>query len=197
MEFLAEDVSKLEEPTSGELGAWYEKNKARFVLPPRVSFRHVYLSPDRRGGSAHADAERALARLAGKPMDSPSAATAGDPFMFQDYYGDRSFDELAKAFGPQFARAVVGLQPGAWAGPIESGYGWHVVFVESLTPERMPAYEEIEADVKAAWLEDHRDEVRSRMYETMRTHYEVVLPTTSARDSAAATSARPVQVTPN
>src|SRR5207344_232 len=96
MEFLAEDVSKLEEPTSRELGAWYEKNKARFVLPPRVSFRHVYFSPDRRGGSTHGDAERALTRLAGKPMDSPGAAT-GDPFMFQDYYGDRSFDELAKA----------------------------------------------------------------------------------------------------
>ena len=78
------------------------------------------------------------------------------------------FDELAKAFGPQFARALVGVKPGAWAGPIESGYGWHVVFVESLTPERIPTYEEVEADVKAAWLEDHRDEVRSRMYETMR-----------------------------
>ena len=79
MEFLAEDVSKLEEPTSGELGAWYEKNKARFVLPPRVSFRHVYFSPDRRGGSAHADAERALARLAGKPMDSARRGDGGRP----------------------------------------------------------------------------------------------------------------------
>ena len=195
MEFLAEDVSKLEEPKADELSAWYEKNKARFALPPRVSFRHVYFSPDRRGGSARADAERALARIAGKPMDSPAAATAGDPFMFQDYYGDRSFDELAKAFGPRFARALVGMKPGAWAGPIESGYGWHVVFVESLTPERIPAFEEVEADVKTAWLEDHRDEVRSRMYEAMRAHYEVVLPAPrERRDAPAATGTRPADI---
>jgi len=197
MEFLAEDVSRLEEPKPDQLSVWYEKNKARFALPPRVSFRHVYFSPDRRGASAGTDAERALARLAGQPMASPGAATAGDPFMFQDYYGDRSFDELAKAFGPQFAHALVGLKPGAWAGPIESGYGWHVVYVESLTPERIPTYEEIESDVKAAWLEDHRDEVRSRMYETMRTHYEVVLPAPHAGNTAGESTTHPVEIRPN
>jgi hypothetical protein len=197
MEFLAEDVSKLEEPKSGELSAWYEKNKARFALPPRVSFRHAYFSPDRRGQNARADAERVLPRVTGKPMDWPGAMTAGDPFMFQDYYGDRSFDDLAKAFGPQFARALVGVKPGAWAGPIESGYGWHVVFVESFTPERVPAYEEVAADVKAAWLEDHRDEVRRRMYEAMRAHYEVVVPPSPAwRDARAAIGIGPGDIEP-
>jgi peptidyl-prolyl cis-trans isomerase C len=197
MEFLAEDVSKLEEPKSDELRAWYEKNKARFALPARASFRHVYFSPDRRGESVRADAERALGRLAGGPMDSPGAAAAGDRFMFQDYYGDRSVDELAKAFGPRFARALVGVKPGAWAGPIESGYGWHVVFVESSTPERIPAYEEIEADVKAAWAEDHRSEVRSRMYEAMRAHYEVMVPAPrERRDAPAATGTRPPDTKP-
>jgi peptidyl-prolyl cis-trans isomerase C len=197
MEFLAEDVSKLEEPTSDELHAWYEKNKARFALPPRGSFRHVYFSPDRRGKSVRADAERALVRLAGASMNAPAAATAGDPFMFQNYYGDRSFDDLAKAFGPQFARALVGVKPGAWAGPIESGYGWHIVFVEWLTPERIPAYEEVAADVKTAWLEDHRDEVRRRMYESMRANYEVVLPTPrDRRDALAATGTRPADTEP-
>src|SRR4030095_5793963 len=154
MEFLAEDVSKLEEPKPGELKAWLEKNKERFALPPRISFRHVYFSPDRRGAMVRADAERALSQLAGKPMDSPGRAPVGDPFMFQQYYGDRPFDEIARQFGPRFARALVELTPGAWAGPIESGYGWHVVLAESLTPQRIPDYEEIEAEVKNAWIED-------------------------------------------
>lgn len=186
MEFLAEDVSKLEEPKPGELKAWYEKHKGRFALPPRVSFRHVYFSPDRRGAMVRADAERALSLLAGKPIDSPSIATAGDPFMFQQYYGDRSFDEIARQFGPRFARALVEITPGAWAGPIASGYGWHAVFTESVTPQRIPDYEEIEADVKTAWIEDRRNEVRSRMYEAMRARYDVVLPVPRDRPSAPA-----------
>lgn len=184
MEFLAEDVSKLEEPKPEVLKAWLEKNKERFTLPPRISFRHVYFSPDRRGAMVRADAERVLSQLAGKPMDAPGIETVGDPFMFQQYYGDRAYDDFARQFGPPFARALVQLPPGAWTGPIASGYGWHVVFVESLTPQRTPDYEEIEADVKSAWLEDRRNEVRARMYEAMRARYEVVLPARGYQPSA-------------
>ncbi len=176
MEFLAEDVSKLEVPQPGELKAWFEKNKDRFALPPRVSFRHIYFSPDRRGENVRADAERAHSELAGKPMDAPAVATAGDPFMFQQYYGDRPFDEIARQFGPQFARALVAVKPGAWTGPIASGYGWHVVFAESITPQRIPDFDDIEADVKSAWMEDRRNAVRVRLYDAMRARYEVVLP---------------------
>ena len=177
MEFLAEDVSKLEVSQPGELKAWFEKNKEQFALPPRISFRHVYFSPDRRGAMVRADAERGLSQLAGKPIDASAVATAGDPFMFQQYYGDRSFDEIARQFGPQFARALLDVTPGTWAGPIPSGYGWHVVFAESLTPQRIPDFEDIEPDVKAAWLENRRKEVRVRLYDAMRARYVVVLPT--------------------
>ncbi len=174
MDFLAEDVSKLEEPKPGELCSWYEQNKARFALPPRASFRHVYFSPDRRGTNARADAEGALAQFAGKPIDV--STTTGDPFMFQGFYGDRSLEVVAKEFGPPFARALAGIAPGAWAGPIESGYGWHLVFVDAMTPERVPDFDEIEAEVRSAWTEDKREQTRARLYETMRARYEVVLP---------------------
>jgi peptidyl-prolyl cis-trans isomerase C len=184
MEFLAEDVSKLEEPKPGELKAWFEKNGERFAMPPRVTFRHVYFSPDRRGAMVRTDAERALTQLTGKPMDSPSIATAGDPFMFQQFYGDRPFDEIARQFGPSFARALVQLTPGGWAGPIESGYGWHIVFAEAVTPQRVPDYEEIESEVKRAWMEDRRSEVKARMYQAMLARYEVVLPTQHQQQSA-------------
>ena len=174
MDFLAEDVSKLEEPKPGELRSWYEQNKARFALPPRASFRHVYFSPDRRGANTRADAEGALAQFAGKPIEV--AAAAGDPFMFQGFYGDRSLEVVAKEFGPPFARALAGINPGAWAGPIESGYGWHLVFVDAMTPQRIPDYDEIEAEVRTAWVEDQREQTKSRLYKTMRARYEVVLP---------------------
>jgi hypothetical protein len=176
MEFLAEDVSKLEVPQTGELKAWFEKNKERFALPARVSFRHIYFSPDRRGASVRTDAERAQRELVGMPMDAPAVAMAGDPFMFQQYYGDRPFDEIARQFGPQFAHSLVAVTPGAWAGPIASGYGWHVIFAESIAPERVPEFDDIEADVKSVWVEDHRNEVRARLYKAMLARYEVVLP---------------------
>jgi hypothetical protein len=97
MEFLFEDVAKLRTPTTDELKAWFAKHAERFAVPGRVTFGHVYFSPDRRGARARDDAARALTQIAGKPMDAPEATALGDPFMFQDYYGDRSADEIARA----------------------------------------------------------------------------------------------------
>jgi peptidyl-prolyl cis-trans isomerase C len=186
MEFLFEDVSALREPTREELKAWFEKNSVRFTLQPRASFRHLCFSPDRRGARAREDAARALDKLRGKPATAQQGAALSDPFMFQDYYPDRSFEEMAKLFGPRFAQALIQQQTGSWQGPIESGYGWHLVWVESLTPSRVPAFEEVEADVKTEWIADQRAETRRRAYEAMRARYEIVLPAPAEQDAFAA-----------
>jgi hypothetical protein len=176
MEFLFEDVAALREPAPGELESWFVTHAERFTLPARVTFRHVYFSPDRRGPQAREQAAAALAQIAHEPMDSPATARVGDPFMFQSFYGDRTPEDVAKAFGPGFARAVFAVAPGAWAGPIESGYGWHLVWVDAMTPARVPAFEEVEPDVRTAWIEDQREATREKAFEAMQKRYEVVLP---------------------
>ncbi len=177
MQFLAEDVAAAREPTTDELKSWYEKNSAKFfALPSRVSFRHLYFSPDRRGQRAREDAAQALGKLGGQPEDSKLASGLADPFMFQDYYRDRAPDYLGKEFGPQFAQAVEKLAPGSWQGPIESGFGWHLVFVDTVIPGRVPAFEEIESDVKTAWLGEQKALAWEKAYKEMRAKYTVLLP---------------------
>jgi parvulin-like peptidyl-prolyl isomerase len=176
MEFLFEDVAALRDPSTDVLRAWYERNAVSFALPARASLRHLYFSPDRRGERARDDAARALAQIAGAPLDAPIAESLGDPFMFQGYYGGRSSDEIARTLGPGFAQALFALAPGSWSGPIESGYGWHLVFVDSITASRTPALEEVEAEVRSAWVEEQREEVRARAFAVLRERYEVVLP---------------------
>jgi parvulin-like peptidyl-prolyl isomerase len=172
MQFLTEDIAASHEPTTAELKTWYEKNTSLFAMPGRVSFRHLYFSPDRRGARARDDAIKALARLAGQPEDSKLA----DPFMFQDYYRERSPEQLGKEFGPRFALEVAKLPPGSWQGPIESGLGWHLVFVDTLIPGRVPAFEEIEPEVKSAWLEEQKALGWQKSYRDMRAKYTVLLP---------------------
>ena len=176
MQFLAEDVAAAREPTTAELEAWFATNADKFALPNRVSFRHLYFSPDRRGNSAREDAAKALAQLAGQPEDTKLAESLADPFMFQDYYRDRAPDYLGKEFGPQFAQAVEKLPTGSWQGPIESGFGWHLVFVDTVIPGRVPDFEEIEADVKTAWLGEQKTLAWDKAYQEMRAQYTVLLP---------------------
>jgi hypothetical protein len=186
MEFLAEDVAAAHEPTAAELKAWFDKNSKKFALPSRYSFRHLYFSPDKRGKNAQGDAAKALAKIAGQPEDLKLAASLADPFMFQDYYGDRAPEAIAKEFGPQFAVSLEKLKPGSWQGPVESGYGWHLVFVDTVIPGRIPAFEEIEPDVKTAWLGEQKSEAWRKAYAEMRAKYSVYLPGPLDKQAASA-----------
>lgn len=184
MDFLAEDVSALREPTSADLKAWFEKNAERFALPPRASFRHLYFSPDKRGAQARVDAEQALANLSGATANDSAAAGLADRFMFQEYYADRSPEQLAKEFGPKFTRALFQLRHDVWEGPIESGYGWHLIWIDSVTSSRVPTFEEIEPKVKSEWLDEQRAESKHKMFETLRARYEVIVPRSVIKDAA-------------
>jgi peptidyl-prolyl cis-trans isomerase C len=176
MEFLSEDVAAAHEPTTQELKDWFAKNSPKFALPDRATFRHLFFGFDRRGQKAQIDASSVLVTISGLPEDSPVAKSLADPFMFQDYYGDRAPDQLAKEFGPSFATAIFKLKPGSWQGPIESGYGWHLIWIESIAPGRIPNFEEVEPDVKTAWLADQKAEQWHAAYAKMRAKYEVIAP---------------------
>ena len=114
--------------------------------------------------------------------------------MFQDYYADRTPEELEKDFGSQFAVSIQKVKPGSWQGPVESGYGWHLVFIDSVIPGRVPVFEEVESEVKTAWLADQKAMAWNKAYTTMRARYVVVLPPAAAKQSPAA-SASSVQAT--
>jgi parvulin-like peptidyl-prolyl isomerase len=90
---------------------------------------------------------------------------------------------LAKEFGPQFAVALERVKPGSWQGPIESGYGWHLVFIDTVIPGRIPALEEIEPDVKAAWLGEQKATAWQKAYTEMRAKYVVLLPGPSEKEA--------------
>ena len=193
MQFLAEDMAAAHEPTTKELMAWYEQNGDKFALPSRVSFRQLYFSPDRRGAQTYDDALRALAQLAGQPEDSQLTESLGDRFMYQDYYADKTSVSLAKDFGPQFAVAVSKLRPDSWQGPIESGYGWHLVYVDSLVPGRVPAFEEVAQDVKTAWLGAQKKAAWEKSYQDMRAKYTLLLPVPTDDATVSATAAMPAE----
>jgi peptidyl-prolyl cis-trans isomerase C len=191
MEFLSDDVADLRDPSLEELKEWYAENESQFELPARITFRHVYFSPDKRGRETQEAARKALEKL-GQAGDTAQAMALGDRFMFQDYYADSTSDQVGNVFGTKFSGELVNLKPGMWSGPVESGLGWHLVWVESITPRRVPEFEEVElADIKSQWISAQRAETKRELFKVMRDRYEVVLPKPSSRATAAVTAADP------
>ena len=92
--------------------------------------------------------------------------------------------------------ALEKLKPGSWQGPIESGYGWHLVFVDTVIPGRIPAFEEVESDVKTAWLSDQKAQAWQKTYQTMRAKYTVLLPAPPDKQTAVAPAPPPKKEIP-
>jgi peptidyl-prolyl cis-trans isomerase C len=100
---------------------------------------------------------------------------------------------VEKEFGTKFASAIPQLKARSWQGPVESGYGWHLVFVDSVVPGRVPVFEEVEPDVKTAWLADQKQHAWQKAYEQMRAKYTAHLPGAAELQSAS-TIAKPMEI---
>jgi peptidyl-prolyl cis-trans isomerase C len=182
MDFLAADLAAMDEPSTDQLKEWYSKNSVRFALPPHLSFRHLYFSFDKHGEASREAAIAAISVISGKPAGSPEVGSVADPFMFRNYYGDATPEQMAKEFGPDFAKAIFNLKPGSWQGPIPSGYGWHLIWIDSIEPGRVPSFEEVTSAVKEAWLGERYTEVKNTALKEMRSRYMVTMPSIGPDD---------------
>jgi parvulin-like peptidyl-prolyl isomerase len=86
---------------------------------------------------------------------------------------------------------VAKLPSGSWQGPIESGFGWHLVFVDTVIPGRVPAFEEVESEVKTAWLAEQKAQAWEKAYKEMRAKYTVLLPAPPANAQPSPPGAMP------
>jgi hypothetical protein len=170
MEFLVEEATP--PPSEAELQAYLEEHPDAFRTEPRLSFRQVYVSPDRRGDGAATDAAALLARLRAA---GPDADVEGDRLGVPDELQLVPRSEITRLFGDVFAARLEGVEPGAWAGPIESGYGLHLVFVREHVDGRLPALAEVRDAVEREWLAARRKAQVEAAYQERRARYTVVI----------------------
>ncbi len=172
MEFISEGVADAAEPTDAELQAYLDRHPGKFALPAQLSFRQVYFSPDRRGEAARRDAERLLAELqAGRgPAD---LAEAGDPTLLPPGMEAATPQDIAGAFGEEFAAQVEEAPEGQWTGPLQSGYGLHLVRVEARTAGKASTLAGIRPIVERELMSERRRELNAAFLDGLRRKYDV------------------------
>ena len=174
MQLAIESAGRGAEPSDAELAAYLADNRARYTAPARAAFSQVFFSRDQRGDAAAADARAALARLRERPDAAPTGEL-GDPFLGAMQQPLQSDHEIAKLFGPEFARAVLALPPGNWSGPIRSSYGFHLVRVRDRRPEVLPPLSEVRDEIRHALLTARGERELRRALDELRPRYRVTV----------------------
>lgn len=172
VELLAEDIVSMAQPTTEELEAFLEENRADYVGEPRVSMRQVTFSTDERGDAAKLDAEQALVLLStDSPRVNPEAL--GDPIPLPHRLERATLSSIASRFGRAFADSVSAIEPGAWRGPVRSGFGLHLVIIDEYLPAEQPTLEAVERDVRRDFSNQRRKAAIDRLYEELVREYTI------------------------
>jgi hypothetical protein len=174
MEFVSEDAATAPEPTERDLQAYLAAHADVFRVEPRITFRHVYLDPARHQATLESDARKLLGTLdaAGKAAD---ISRIGDPFLLDHTFDAVPAGVIAKQFGEAFAAKLGELPLDRWQGPIESGYGAHLVYVGARVPGRTPALDEVRDAVRREWANAQRLEANEAFYRGLLKRYAVTI----------------------
>ena len=174
LEFLTDDTAAQIQPTDDDLATYLAANGDRFRAKSRWTFSQVYLNPQKHGANIGEEAARLLARLS-QVDGNVDVSTEGDTFLLEQDFTATPIDEIAKLFGEPFATRLATVVPGRWQGPIESGYGAHLVLVSEITEGRVPALAEVRQAVLREWADARRREANEKRYEAMLKGYVVVI----------------------
>jgi parvulin-like peptidyl-prolyl isomerase len=145
--------------------AYYGGHSLEFTIPARAHVRHILITvPSGRAADKNAARTKAAGILkrvkAGEDFealakefsqDRGSAPRGGD-------LGEITRGEVVKEFGD----AVFAMKPGEVSNVVETRFGYHVIRLESLTPQRLRSLDESRAEIRGVLGESLADSLAAR-----------------------------------
>ena len=176
LEFLSEDLTARSGPPSEqELETYLMQHLDKYREEPSFTFEHIFFNREKRGKSTEAAAKVVLARLNGKNGGAIDIETLGDAFLLAFRFEKASAAETARLFGENFEKQLATVEPGSWAGLVESSYGLHLVRVHERVPGAAPTLAKVRESVLRDLLNERRKQELDSQYTKLRSHYMVVV----------------------
>lgn len=172
LEFVSEDAANAVEPTDAELTEFLARNAEAYRVESQLTFSQVFLDPSKRGEQLEADAASLLDALRTRG-DKLDPATLGDSLMLDSRYEAVAEEDIARLFGAEFEAALRDQPVGEWVGPLKSGYGAHLVRIDTRLPGRVAALPEVRDAVARDWSAARRQQLLDEQYQQLRSRYQV------------------------
>jgi parvulin-like peptidyl-prolyl isomerase len=168
MEFLATSVAQSMQPTEAELQEHLDANPERFVLPPQIAFEQVYL------GQAATEAE--VSAMLEALQGGADPGTLGRASLLPPALSLSTPRAVESSFGRGMFEALQAQPSGVWSGPVESGFGTHLVRVTDVRPAETPALEDISQNVLLDWRRVQNETIGTAQLEALAEGYDIVVP---------------------
>ena len=183
MEFISDDIARLDEPTVQDLQAYLTKHQEDYRQPSRFSFRQIYFNTSKRGESAQSAAMSLLAKLKAQDKNA-NTDTMGDPLMVKHQFNNETEREITRVLGEDFLKALREIPVGDWQGPIRSGFGLHLVHIDENIAGKASELNEVRELVVRDLNAEKRKQTNEMFYENLRKGYTVKVENYTKKSSA-------------
>lgn len=169
MQFLIESLAGAQEPDEPTLAAYYAENRARYAVPARYAFQQVFLG--------EAVTVESASEVVAALNEGADRAGLGVGSLLPEGLDNVTEQMIDRTFGNGFGAGVAAAEPGAWIGPVRSGYGIHAVRLDTVEPAREPDLADVRAQVAGDWQRDQAEALVDQQVARVLETYEVTRPT--------------------
>lgn len=157
MDYLAASMAETAAVSDATLADWLAAHPERFAPDVRYSFDQLYF----------AERDAAAAALAGQRK-------TGEAISLPPAFDNAGRSAVEGRLGQTFTAALDTLEPSPdWAGPVASGFGWHLVRLRSRVVGAPPELAGIRDQVEADWRSSTEAQRRRDAYQLLRSAYRV------------------------
>ncbi|MBD0824912.1 peptidyl-prolyl cis-trans isomerase [Aestuariibaculum marinum] len=146
MEFLGNDLTTLVAPaTDKNLKAYFEKHKENYATDYNYTLHQVIFTADNHKNPV-AKANNVLDTY--DVSSSESLKEVGDKFPLPYTYSNVDAFYLNRELDENFTKQLSSLRIGEWSGPIMSGFGVHLIYIEKKDNPRIPEFASVKKQVQ-------------------------------------------------
>jgi hypothetical protein len=174
LDFISSDLAQMKVPADTALQAYYLKHKGKYLQQASYSFSHIYFNADKR---PHAKSDAAALLPSLPPTDSSltELTKLGDAFAFAYHTDKAPAKEIDTQMGDGFSAALAKLPVGKWSGPILSGFGAHLIFIDEVKPVTEPSFSSIKEQLLNDYRYDFQQQFNQKVYDDFKKQYIIKL----------------------
>ncbi|MBA4163662.1 MAG: peptidyl-prolyl cis-trans isomerase [Erythrobacter sp.] len=163
MDMLASAQAETARPSDAVLHAWLRAHPERFADETRYSLDQLWFA-----------SETAASMAVEKVNGANDWQQLGQPISLPASLDQAARDEVLARYGEQFLAGIDRLDPGEqWQGPVQSGFGWHLVRLRARKPGEPRPFSEVAERVENDWRTSTIAVRREEAYRLLRDAYRV------------------------
>lgn len=170
MEFLSNDLATLAEPNDDELKAYYNRHSAKYMTPYSYTLYQIVFTSDN-----HRNPDDVIKSILDESENSSfdDMKSKGDNLPFPFHYSNVSSFELNSQLGNVFTDNLETIELYKWVGPVNSGFGKHLVYITEKQEPYLPDLTDVRDAVLRDYQYDKQKEVKEAIFNSLKNNYTI------------------------